>query len=452
MAESASSHSSNQVRGTPQDTSAERAVLGATLLSNDRLERAAERGLGADDFFQPGHQLLFDTFTDLARQGRAIDMVTVTGRLEEQGRLESAGGYAHLAGLSAAVPSVANLDEYISRVIEKSMLRRLLETSRQIAADVLEGDSEANESIERAESKILELREGRDSGKLSRLNDVVEEVYETLRRRAESPEDVTGIPTGYRDLDTLLSGLQPSDLVILAARPSMGKTAFSLNLTAHATLRHGSTAAFFSMEMSKEQIAARMMTSEARISGSRMRTGKLRQDDWTPLLGAVERLEQAELFIDDTPAMTVGAVRAKCRRVKAMRGLDLIVVDYLQLMRSDDKMQSREQEISSISRGLKALAKEMHVPVVALSQLNRGVEQRADKRPMMSDLRESGAIEQDADVIMFLYRDEVYNKTPDNQGLAEVLVRKQRNGAIGEVHLAWRGEFARFENLERGYQ
>lgn len=451
MAESASPRSEGNSRGTPQDTSAERAVLGAILLSNESLDRAAERGLKTDDFFQPSHRLLFETFNELARKGRAIDMVTVTGRLEEQGKMESAGGYAQLAKLSAAVPAVANLDEYINRVIEKSMLRRLLETSQQIAADVLEGAVEASDSIERAETKILELREGRDSGKMARLHEVVDDVYELLRKRAESPEDVTGIPTGYRDLDTLLAGLQNSDLIILAARPSMGKTAFALNLTAHATLRHGSTAAFFSLEMSKEQIAQRMMTSEARISGSRMRTGKLRQDDWTPLLGAVERLEQAELFIDDTPAMTVGAVRAKCRRLKTTRGLDLILVDYLQLMRSDDKEQSREQEISSISRGLKALAKELSVPVVALSQLNRGVEQRADKRPMMSDLRESGAIEQDADVIAFLYRDEVYNKTPDNQGLAEVLVRKQRNGAIGEVHLAWRAEFARFENLERGY-
>ncbi len=442
---------SSNVRKTPQDPSAERAILGAILLSPESLDKTQEEGLSSDDFSQPQHQLLFETFTELARSGKAVDVVTVAGRLDEQGKLEGVGGYTYLSGLSGAVPSVANLTEYVVRVREKKILRNLLDTASTISDSILSGEVGAQEGLERAEAKILDLRQGRDSGKLARLGDVVEQVYENLRARAENPSDVTGIATGFRDLDKLLAGLQPSDLIIIAARPSMGKTAFSLNLSAHATLREGAGAAFFSLEMSKEQIATRILTSEARINGMRMRTGQLRQDDWAPMLEAIERMDQGKVFIDDTPAITVSGIRAKCRRLMATGDLDLILVDYLQLMKGDGTDQSREQEISGISRGLKAIAKEFHVPVVALSQLNRGVEQRADKRPMMSDLRESGAIEQDADVIMFLYRDEVYNPSPDNAGLAEVLVRKQRNGSIGEVHLYWRGEFARFENLEHGY-
>jgi replicative DNA helicase len=439
-------------RKTPQDSNAERAILGAILLSPDSLDRTQEEGLSSNDFSQPQHQLLFATFTELARAGRAVDVVTVAGRLDEQGKLEGVGGYTYLSGLSGAVPSVANLTEYVVRVREKKLLRDLLDTASTISEEIYRGEVGAQDGLERAEAKILDLRQGRDSTKLVRLGDVVEEVYEQLRARAESPSDVTGIATGFRDLDKLLAGLQDSDLIIVAARPSMGKTAFSLNLAAHASLREGATIAFFSMEMSKEQIATRLLTSEARVNGMRMRTGQLRQDDWAPMLEAIERMDQAKVYVDDTPAMTVAGVRAKCRRLLAAKGLDLVVIDYLQLMRGDRNEPSREQEISAISRGLKALAKEFQVPVVALSQLNRGVEQRADKRPMMSDLRESGAIEQDADVIMFLYRDEVYNPSPDNAGLAEVLVRKQRNGAIGEVHLYWRAEFARFENLEHGYR
>lgn len=435
----------------PRDNGAERAVLGAILLNPDTLDRVLEEGLQTQDFSQPSHRVLFDCFADLAREGKAVDVVTVTGRLESISRLESVGGFSYLNSLSSSVPSLANLPHYVQVVREKALLRRLLTVTHTISEDVFSGEHSAEGSLEAAEAAIFALRDSRGSNRMSRLGEVVEEVYNELELRAKSPTDVTGIPSGFRDLDELLAGLQNTDLIIVAARPSMGKTAFALNLVVHAALRNQSAVALFSLEMSKEQLATRMMTSEGRISGSRMRTGKLRKDDWQPLLEAADRLNTARVFVDDTPAMTVAAVRAKSRRLKATQGLDLVVVDYLQLMRGEGNENSREQEISAISRGLKSLAKEMNVPVVALSQLNRGVEQRADKRPMMSDLRESGAIEQDADVIMFLYRDEVYNKTPENQGLAEVLVRKQRNGNIGEVHLAWRGEFARFENLERNY-
>ncbi len=440
-------------RKNPQDLSAERAVLGAVLISPDSLDRCMELGLRAGDFSQPANQLIFETFVELSRKGSAIDVVTVSGRLEEQGKLDNVGGYVYLSGLPNAVPSVANIEEYVARVREKRVLRDLLDTAGTLSDAIYKGEVGAEEGLERAESRLQELRDGRDSTQMAKLIDVAEAVYEQLRIRAESPTDVTGIPTGFRDLDTILAGLQNSDLIIIAARPAMGKTAFSLNILAHAALREGASVAFFSLEMSREQIASRLLTAEARINGTRVRTGKLRNDDWGPMLEAIERMTGAKVYIDDKPGVTVAEVRAKCRRrLGSKEGLDLIVVDYLQLMRGDGTEHSREQEISSISRGLKGIAKEFNVPVIALSQLNRGVEQRADKRPLMSDLRESGAIEQDADVIMFLYRDEVYNKSPDNQGLAEVLVRKQRNGSIGDVNLYFRGEFTRFENYEKGYR
>ena len=312
----------------------------------------------------------------------------------------------------------------------------------------------ADKALGEAEARLQHLREGNDTGALARLGDVAEEVYEALRKRAESPDDVTGISTGFRELDTLLAGFQPADLIIVAARPSMGKTAFALNIMSHAALRVGTTCAFFSLEMSKESLAQRILTSESRVSGNRIRSGHLLQDDWAPLLRATEALDRAQVFIDDKPAVTVQHIRARCKRVHSQHGLGMVAIDYLQLMRGDDeaRKEGRQHEIASISMGLKALAKEFGIPVIALSQLNRGVEQRADKRPMMSDLRESGAIEQDADVIMFLYRDEYYYPDkPDNKGMAEVLIRKQRNGATGEVKLAFRGEFARFENLEAGF-
>jgi replicative DNA helicase len=435
----------------PRDQGAERAVLGAILLNPDTLDQVLENRLQTTDFSQPAHRLLFDCFTDLAREGKAVDVVTVTGHLEGRAKLEAIGGFSYLNGLSSAVPSIANLPHYVSVVQEKAMLRRLLTITHEISEGVYSGENSAEANLEAAEAKIFGLRDARGGSRMAALADVVTAVYSQLKERAENPTEVTGIPTGFRDLDVLLAGLQNSDLIIVAARPAMGKTAFALNLVTHAALRHKSSVAVFSLEMAKEQLATRMLISEGRISGNRMRTGKLGIDDWPALMEATERLSEARVFIDDPPAMTVSAIRSKCRRLAAQHGLDLIVVDYLQLMRGDGSEHSREQEISSISRGLKSLAKEMQVPVIALSQLNRGVEQRADKRPLMSDLRESGAIEQDADVIMFLYRDEVYNKSPDNQGMAEILVRKQRNGTIGEVELAWRAEYARFENFERNY-
>ena len=438
----------------PMDPAAERALLGSIFLDPGSLDRVIEGGIVAGDFSQPSHRVIFDTFLQLSRAGTAVDVVTVSGKLDSAGELVPVGGFPYLNGLAGAVPSVANLDHYIEVVRDKALLRGLLTASQGIAERIFKGGDDAEHALGEAESKLQQLREGNDPGALAKLGDVAEHVYDLLRKRSESPEDVTGVSTGFRELDTLLSGFQPGDLVIVAARPSMGKTAFALNVVAHAALRVGTTCAFFSLEMPKEQLAMRILTSESRVSGTRIRSGHLKQDDWAPLLRATEALDRAAVWIDDKPAVSVQHIRARCKRVQARHGLGLVAVDYLQLMRGDDeaRREGRQHEIASISMGLKALAKEFGIPVIALSQLNRGVEQRADKRPMMSDLRESGAIEQDADVIMFLYRDEYYNKDkPDNKGLAEVLVRKQRNGATGEVKLAFRGEFARFENLEAGF-
>jgi replicative DNA helicase len=432
----------------PQDPAAERAVLGAVLLEPGCLGRCQEDGLSADDFVQPAHRSIFAAFLDLSRADTAVDHVTVAGRLEALGKLETVGGYSFLAGLSAGVPSVANLPHYIKTLKERSLQRKLLDVAGSVRDNVLGGDQDGEQVLESTERALFELRgTGRDTG-LRHVRDLVDRVYESTRQRADNKSVVTGLATGFQDLDVLLSGLQKGDLVILAARPSMGKTAFSLNIATHATLRMGAVCAYFSLEMSREQIVARVMSSEARVSGSRFRTGDLRNDDWSSVMATIEPVAGAPFWIDDETGLTVSKVLARCRRLQAEQGrLGLVVVDYLQLMNSEYREDSREQVIASISRGLKSLARELEVPVIALSQLNRGVEQRADKRPIMSDLRESGAIEQDADVIMFLYRDEVYKATPENKGLAELLVRKHRNGAIGEVHLFWHAEFARFDNL-----
>ena len=378
------------------------------------------------------------------RDDSVVDVVTLTALLRDRGELDRVGGYTYVASLSAACPAVSGLPAYVSRVREQARLRELLLRCAEIRESVLSGES-LEVSLDRAESLVLGVR-GSQPGSLTSAKRIVGDVYETLRERSENPQAVTGVRTGFVELDRILSGMQPTDLLILAARPSMGKTAFALNVMAHAAIHRGVTTAVFSLEMSKEQLVSRLLASEARVSGSRIRTGQLREDDWSHLTKAVESVSNAPIFIDDAAAQTVGQIRAKCRRI---RGLGLVVVDYLQLMRGGGSERNREQEIASISRGLKALAKEMNIPVIALSQLNRDVEKRADKRPVMADLRESGAIEQDADVIMFLYREEVYSPNIENRGVAEVLVRKHRNGATGDVKMLWRAEQVRFDNLAK---
>ena len=441
-------------RRVPQDPGAERAVLGAILLRPDTMGTAQEEGLVVEDFYVQAHRILYEAFQSLAHEGRPVDAVTLAGRLVERGQLDSVGGLSFLAGLPASTPSAANFKHYVAAVREASLLRHLLGATDEIADSVHRGELAPAMILEEAERAIFALGHWKRTKSLFRVGEVVDDVYRSIQKRVELRAQgitLTGVSSGFRDLDQLLQGFQKTDLIIIAARPSMGKTAFALNIASTAGLRGGVPVAFFSLEMGKEQLATRLLIAEARIPGGKVRDGDLSDHDWARMQGALETLYEAPVYIDDTPGITLSELRGKCRRLASERGLGLVMIDYLQLMSGTGKEQSREQEISGISRGLKGLAKELNLPVVALAQINRGVEQRGDKRPMMSDLRESGAIEQDADVIMFLYRDEVYNPNTDDKGVAEVLVRKHRNGSTGDIKLYWHKELTKFDNLERTY-
>ncbi len=394
-------------RVPPQDLDAERAVLGSILLSNEAVFTALEE-LGADDFYKPAHQIIFRGMTELATKSEPVDTVTLSALLKAKGELESIGGLAGIVGLSGAVPTAANVKYYAEIVQKKATLRKLISAATHVVQEAFESaDSDA--VVDEAERAIFEVCQAKARKGLTPINEIVAGAFKRIEQLAEQKRAITGVATGIVDLDSLTAGLQPSDLIIVAGRPSMGKTSFALGLAQHTALNEGTGVAVFSLEMAKEQLVMRMLCSEGRIDSARMRGGFLTEEDWPKLARAAGRLSEAPMFIDDSGSATVLEVRAKCRRLAAERGLGLVVVDYLQLMKGSPNAQSREQEISEISRGLKALAKELNVPVLALSQLNRGLEQRQEKRPVLSDLRESGAIEQDADVIMFIYRDEVYN-------------------------------------------
>ncbi len=446
----------------PQNLEAEMSVLGGVLLENEALSRALEF-LTVSDFYRESHRKIFGALLALSEKNEPADLVTLTAALKDRGELEDAGGSTYLATLVDYVPTAANIAYYCKLVKEKSVARKLIEVSTDIATRGYEG-GDMEEILDHAEKSIFEISENRIRPSYYPVRDILKDTFKSIEKLYERKELVTGVPTGYHDMDKMTAGLQPSDLIILAGRPSMGKTAFALNLLENATTHSEKpvTAAIFSLEMSKEQLVQRLLCSIARVDAGRLRTGHLGESDWPKLTMAAGQLTEAQIFIDDTPAITVLELRSKARRLKAEHGLGLIIVDYLQLMRGSNP-ESRQQEISEISRSLKALAKELDLPVVALSQLNRSLESRTDKRPMMADLRESGAIEQDADVIMFVYRDAVYcddcksrEKTCDkgHDKDAEIIIGKQRNGPIGTVHLTFRGEFTRFENQakrEEGY-
>ena len=435
----------------PHDVGAERAVLGAVFLSPDVVLDHAERAkLTHKGFYREAHRLLWKVFKHLEGKQEPIDLVTVAGRLEAINKLETIGGYPYLAGLPASTPSIANSPHYIKEVLDKATLRRLLTLAAETTESIHQGELSADDVRARLEGAVFDIGEEREEGTgLERISTVMERYNAALRERAAAPNDIGGISTGFHDLDRKLGGLNKTNLIILAARPAMGKSALALDIVRHAALRERAKVAVFALEMSKEQNAGRMVSSEGRVSGHRLRTGRLHDDDWSPYLQAMEDLHGAPVWLDDTAGQTLAQIWGKCRRMKAKDGLDLAVIDYLQLMSGTGKEGNREQVISGITRGLKCMAKDLDIPVIALSQLNRGVESRADKRPLMSDLRESGAIEQDADEIMFLYRDEVYNEHTEMKGVAEVLIRKNRHGDIGDVKLFWRGEYTRFENLAR---
>ncbi len=430
----------------PQDVDAERSVLGAMLIEADSLNEVAT-SLVPEDFYRPAHRLIFEAILALFDRNEPIDEVTVRGQLNATGFLADCGGGAYLAGLSDSVPTAANIGHYAQIVRDRSMGRRLISAATAIATEVYEGKASVELLLDEAESKIFEVTSKRSTRAFLPLKEVVKDAFKLIEKRYERKEAITGVPTGFIDFDKMTAGFQPADLIILAGRPSMGKTALALNMAQHAALRAQTSVALFSLEMSAEQLVMRMLTSEARVDASRLRGGFLKDSDWPKLAKAAGALAEAPVYIDDTGALTILEMRAKSRRLQAEKGLGLIIVDYLQLMHG--RAESREREISEISRGLKALAKELSIPVMALSQLNRSLEQRQDKRPMLSDLRESGAIEQDADVICFVYRDEYYNEESEQKGEAEIIIGKQRNGPTGTVHVRFMNEYTRFENLSR---
>jgi len=438
----------------PHSLSAEQSVLGGLMLDNEAWDKIADK-VAEEDFYRADHRLIFRALADLADDNRPFDVVTLSGWLEKNQKLEEAGGLAYLGTLAKETPSAANIVAYAEIVRERSIMRQLISVGTDIANSGYQPEGRDSKTLlDRAESKVFKIAEQGNRGKtgMVSIKNLLAGVVDRIDELYQSDNPITGIPTGWTDFDEMTSGLQPSDLVIVAGRPSMGKTALAMNMAEQTAIKTRKPVAVFSMEMSGEQLAMRMMSSLGRIDQSKVRTGKLDDDDWARLTSAMGILADAPLYIDDTPALTPTELRARARRMAREHGLGLIVIDYLQLMQSSSGSgENRATEISEISRGLKALAKELHVPVVALSQLNRSLEQRPNKRPIMSDLRESGAIEQDADVIVFIYRDEVYNEESADKGIAEIIIGKQRNGPIGTVRLTFQGRYTRFENFTPEY-
>ncbi len=430
----------------PQNVEAEQSILGAVLLENDALLKALEI-LTPEDFYRESHRRLFNVMIELFEKNEAIDLITVADALKRRSELDDVGGVTYLSSLASQIPTAANVRYHSKIVKEKALLRGLLRSATEIAAKVYESTMEADEMVDYAERTIFDISDKRTKTSFFSLKEVIKSSFELIEHLYDKKEAITGVPSGFADLDEQTTGFQPGDLVIIGGRPSMGKTALGLNIAQHVALELKEPVAIFSLEMSKEQLALRMLCSEAMVDSNSVRKGFIRKEDWHKLTSAAGRLAEAPIFIDDSSGTSVLEMRAKARRLKMEHhgGLGLVVVDYLQLMRGRGNFERREQEISEISRSLKGLAKELKVPVIALSQLNRGVESRVDKRPSLADLRESGAIEQDADVIIFLYRDEVYQKdNPQNKGKAEAIIAKQRNGPIGTVHLTFLSSCTRF--------
>lgn len=440
-------------RVPPQNIEAEQAVLCAMLIDKEAIARVTEI-LNGDDFYREAHRVIFNVMTELYGKNEAVDLITVTDALKRDNKLEDVGGIAYVTALANAVPTAANVKYHADIVAEKSVLRQLVRVSTEIAAMGYDADEEVNVLIDKAESRILEISNRKKKSDFTPISDVLMESVQGIEKLLNNKGGLTGIPTGFVDLDKLTSGLHPSDFIILAARPSMGKTAFALNVVQNVALRahkkvggNPRSVAFFSLEMSKEQLVNRMLCAEANIDSQRLRIGEMADKDWDSLWGACDSMSKAKIFIDDTPGITAMEMRSRARRLKAEHGLDLIVVDYLQLMQGSGKRNvsgDRQQEVSEISRSLKALARELDVPVIALSQLSRGVEARQVKRPMLSDLRESGSLEQDADIVAFLYREDYYNPETENKNITELIIAKHRNGPVDTVNLFFHKQFTKF--------
>ncbi|BEP30407.1 replicative DNA helicase [Helicovermis profundi] len=430
----------------PNSIEAEKSVIGAMILDKDSINDIVDL-ISSDDFYKESHKLIFESVLEIYNNNEPVDIVTLSDKLISEGILENIGGLDYLAELTEMGIITSNARYYAKIIEEKSTLRKLIGASTLILQKGYES-IDAKELLELAEKNIFNISQNKAREGFSPIRELLYKTYEKIEMLYESDDALTGLSSGFKDLDVKTSGFQKSDLILVAARPSMGKTAFSINVCQYAGT-HKSSVAIFSLEMSKDQLVQRMLSSESHISIQKIRNGDLEEDDWISLTKAMARLSEANIFIDDTPAITVMEMRAKCRKLKMEKGLDVIMVDYLQLMSGGGKQESRQQEISTISRSLKALAREMDCPVIALSQLSRAPELRADHRPILSDLRESGAIEQDADIVMFLYRDEYYFPDSEKQGIGELIIAKQRNGETGTVELAWIGKYTKFGDLAR---
>jgi len=435
----------------PQNIEAEQSILGGILIENRAINKVMEI-LTDDDFYRDAHRKIYNAIINLSERDEPADLITLTNELRKMDQLDSIGGASYVASLIDLVPTAANIEYYAKIVREKSILRRLIQTSTEIITQGYEDHGDVEGFLDEAERAIFEISEKRVKPSFYSIRDIVKDSFKTLEKLYEKKELVTGVPSGFKELDQRTAGFQPSDLIIVAGRPSMGKTAFCLNVAQYAAIEKGIPVAIFSLEMSKEQLVIRMLCSEAHVEGTRLRTGYLNESDWPRLTLAAGNLSDAPIYIDDTAALSVLELRAKARRLNLEHGLGMLVIDYLQLMRGRSRVESRQQEISEISRSLKALAKELNIPVIAVSQLSRKTEERRDFRPQLSDLRESGAIEQDADLILFLYRDELYNRSDDNpnRGKAEIIIGKQRNGPIGKIELAFLDKFTTFKELYKG--
>ena len=421
------------------------------MLTDKEAVNAAIESLKEDAFYRDDNRIIFQAIVNLYSKSEPIDIITLKDELESMDKFEQVGGYEYLASLPDKVPTTANVQKYIKIVEEKSILRNLIKTANEIIELGYDPTEDVEDIMDGAEKKIFDIMQSKNQKGYTPIKDVLVESFTKLEELYNRKQHITGVPTGFAELDYKTAGLHGSELILVAARPAMGKTAFALNLATNAALRGNAPVAIFSLEMSKDQLVNRILCSEAMVDSNKVRTGKLDEDDWVKLAGAIGPLSEAEMYIDDTPGISVMEIRTKCRKLKMEKNIGLVVIDYLQLVQGNKRTASREQEISEISRSLKILAKEINVPVIALSQLSRAVEQRPDHRPMLSDLRESGAIEQDADIVMFLYRDDYYNKESEKKDIAEVIIAKQRGGQTGTVELLWMGNYTKFVNLERRF-
>ena len=435
----------------PHDVEAEQAVLGSMLTDKDAVISAIEV-LKENDFYRTDNKSIYEAILNLYNRAEPIDIITVKAELETLGKFEQVGGLEYLASLPDKVPTTANAMKYIKIVEEKSTLRNLIKTANEIIELGYDPTEDVSDIMESAEKKIFNIMQNNDKKSYSPIKDILVDSFTQLEELYNRKQHITGVPSGFTELDYKTAGFHGSDLVLIAARPAMGKSAFALNIATNAAVRANVPVVIFSLEMSKEQMVNRILCSEAMVDSNKVRTGKLEEDDWTKLAGSIGPLSDAEIYIDDTPGISVMEIRAKCRKLKLEKNIGMVVIDYLQLVQGSNKRNgSREQEISEISRSLKILAKELNVPVIALSQLSRAVEQRPDHRPMLSDLRESGAIEQDADIVMFLYRDDYYNQDSEKKDIAEVIIAKHRGGSLGTVDLLWLGSYTKFVNLEKRF-